>query len=374
MLIIAPPRDLQLGGEPGQPAGGGSLSKLVTVLAVGLATGAPTASGMSVGHGSKLAVVLPLAAVAGVGVGLLALTRFQVYVMLMLVLRASLDLAKLSGPAAGKREQYGRLARPRPGKHPGRAVPAGRGALAGRPAPPAGSPARVAAAPGAGGVRRGRRPEHPRLGPTAGQRARGVADPVGGGHVRRAGADDGGRDRHQAAAGGGLPVHRLPAGLHHLRLPDGEPAHRGQGQLPPGHRPLQPVQHLRSLPDAHGDLRVRALPAPLQAAQAADGCPAGRLRWLPAAHLHPHRDPGHGDRPDYRRSGAEQAAPARAGRGRHLRVAAGAAAVGPLHQCHRPVEYGQPAERQLPGMAAQLLDRGAAAGQRQPGLPASGST
>jgi len=99
--VIAPPRDLQLGGEPGQPAGGGSLSKLVTVLAVGLAAGAAAASGMSVGHGSKLAVVLPLAAVAGVGLGLLALTRFQVYVMLMLVLRASLDLAKLSGPAAG---------------------------------------------------------------------------------------------------------------------------------------------------------------------------------------------------------------------------------------------------------------------------------
>ena len=37
MSVIAPPRDLQLGGEPGQPAGGGSLSKLVTVLGVGLA-------------------------------------------------------------------------------------------------------------------------------------------------------------------------------------------------------------------------------------------------------------------------------------------------------------------------------------------------
>ena len=37
MSVIAPPRDLQLGGEPGQPTGGGSLSKVVTVLAVGLA-------------------------------------------------------------------------------------------------------------------------------------------------------------------------------------------------------------------------------------------------------------------------------------------------------------------------------------------------
>jgi putative inorganic carbon (HCO3(-)) transporter len=99
--VIAPPRDLQLGGEPGPPAGGSSPSKIVTFLAVALAAGAAAASGLSVGQGSKLAVVLPLAAVAGVGLGLLALTRFRVYVMLMLVLRSGLDLAKLSGPASG---------------------------------------------------------------------------------------------------------------------------------------------------------------------------------------------------------------------------------------------------------------------------------
>lgn len=74
---------------------------MVTFLAVAVAAATAAASGMSVGTGSKIAVVLPLALAAGVGLGLLALTRFQAYVMLMLVLRSSLDLAKLSGPAAG---------------------------------------------------------------------------------------------------------------------------------------------------------------------------------------------------------------------------------------------------------------------------------
>jgi putative inorganic carbon (HCO3(-)) transporter len=45
--------------------------------------------------------VLPLAAGIAIALGLLALTRFQAYVMTMLVVRSSLDLAKLSGRAAG---------------------------------------------------------------------------------------------------------------------------------------------------------------------------------------------------------------------------------------------------------------------------------
>jgi putative inorganic carbon (hco3(-)) transporter len=98
---IAPPRDVHLGGPPGEPARSSRLTKLVTFLAVAVAAGTAAVSGMSVGTGSKIAVVLPLAAAVGVGLGLLALTRFRVYVMLMLVLRASLDLAKLSGSSAG---------------------------------------------------------------------------------------------------------------------------------------------------------------------------------------------------------------------------------------------------------------------------------
>lgn len=53
------------------------------------------------GSASKSAVVLPLAAGIAVALGLLALTRFQAYIMTMLVLRSSLDLAKLSGRTAG---------------------------------------------------------------------------------------------------------------------------------------------------------------------------------------------------------------------------------------------------------------------------------
>jgi O-antigen ligase len=58
-------------------------------------------SGLSVGGASKSAVVLPLAAGIAIALGLLALTRFQAYVVTMLVLRSSLDLAKLSGRTAG---------------------------------------------------------------------------------------------------------------------------------------------------------------------------------------------------------------------------------------------------------------------------------
>jgi O-antigen ligase len=73
----------------------------LTFLAVAAASGLAAASGMAVGGGSKLAVVLPLAVAIAVGLGVLALTRFSGYVMAMLVLRASIDLAKLSGRSAG---------------------------------------------------------------------------------------------------------------------------------------------------------------------------------------------------------------------------------------------------------------------------------
>ena len=73
----------------------------ITFAAVAAASGLAAASGMSVGGGSKLAVVLPLAVAVAVGLGVLALTRFGGYVMAMLVLRASIDMAKLSGRSAG---------------------------------------------------------------------------------------------------------------------------------------------------------------------------------------------------------------------------------------------------------------------------------
>lgn len=48
---------------------------------------------------SRLALVLPLAAAAGLVLGVLALTRFAVYVQLLLIVRASLDFAQVSWSA-----------------------------------------------------------------------------------------------------------------------------------------------------------------------------------------------------------------------------------------------------------------------------------
>jgi putative inorganic carbon (HCO3(-)) transporter len=45
---------------------------------------------------SRLALILPLAAAAGLVLGVLALTRFAVYVQLLLIVRASLDFAQVS--------------------------------------------------------------------------------------------------------------------------------------------------------------------------------------------------------------------------------------------------------------------------------------
>jgi putative inorganic carbon (hco3(-)) transporter len=60
-----------------------------------------TLSGLGSISGSKTAVVLPIALGIGLVLAIIGLTRFQVYVMIMLVVRSSLDLAKVSGNTAG---------------------------------------------------------------------------------------------------------------------------------------------------------------------------------------------------------------------------------------------------------------------------------
>ena len=75
--------------------------KVATFAAVFLAAVLAAASGMAAGESSKSALVLPLAVGAGLVLAVLALTRFQLYVMIMLITRASLDLAKLSQRTAG---------------------------------------------------------------------------------------------------------------------------------------------------------------------------------------------------------------------------------------------------------------------------------
>jgi O-antigen ligase len=76
-------------------------TKIATFAAVFLAAVLAAVSGMAAGEGSKSALVLPVAIGAGLILGVLALTRFQIYVMVMLVARSSLDLAKLSQRTAG---------------------------------------------------------------------------------------------------------------------------------------------------------------------------------------------------------------------------------------------------------------------------------
>jgi putative inorganic carbon (HCO3(-)) transporter len=72
-------------------------AKVVTFVLVFLAVAVSAFSGLSAGTGSRLTVVLPVVGLLGLLLGALALSRFSVYVMLMLVIRSSLDLVKLSG-------------------------------------------------------------------------------------------------------------------------------------------------------------------------------------------------------------------------------------------------------------------------------------
>lgn len=78
-----------------------SRTRVATGFAVATAVAVAAGSGLSAGNGSKLALVLPVVAATAAGLGLLALTRFSGYVMAMLVLRASVDLAKISGGGVG---------------------------------------------------------------------------------------------------------------------------------------------------------------------------------------------------------------------------------------------------------------------------------
>lgn len=65
-----------------------------------------------VGSGSKTAVVLPLAAGLVLLLGGLAVSRFAAYTLLMLTLRSSVDLAKLSGSQSGTTESGSRMLDP----------------------------------------------------------------------------------------------------------------------------------------------------------------------------------------------------------------------------------------------------------------------
>lgn len=84
-----------------RPVGVDPTARVLTVLAALLAAVGAAASGLAVGEGSKTAVVLPVLVGVAIILGVLAFTAFGAYVMLMLTLRSSMDLFKLSSSSSG---------------------------------------------------------------------------------------------------------------------------------------------------------------------------------------------------------------------------------------------------------------------------------
>ena len=78
-----------------------SRSRLLTGAAAAAVAAAAVVSGMSVGGADKRLVVLPIALVLAAALAALACTRFGAFVLLLLGIRASIDLFKLSGASAG---------------------------------------------------------------------------------------------------------------------------------------------------------------------------------------------------------------------------------------------------------------------------------
>lgn len=99
MSVAAPPAG---GLRPARPSASSSLpTRIATVLAVAVAVAVAVVSARGFATGSRLLLALPLIAAVGTALGLLALTRFSVFVMVLLVARSSLDLARLSAKSAG---------------------------------------------------------------------------------------------------------------------------------------------------------------------------------------------------------------------------------------------------------------------------------
>lgn len=99
--VTSPPPGSTLSTPGGGHPASGLLTRLAIFLAVLVAAGFAGLSGHGFASGSRMLLALPLVAAVGVALGVLALTRFTIFVIVMLTIRASLNLAKLSGSAAG---------------------------------------------------------------------------------------------------------------------------------------------------------------------------------------------------------------------------------------------------------------------------------
>ena len=87
---------------PAAPSIGSSRVMLATSIGLGaVAAAAAVVSGIAITRGDKLLTVLPLALMVGVAVAALSLTRFRLFVLLLLAIRPSIDLVKLSGDPTG---------------------------------------------------------------------------------------------------------------------------------------------------------------------------------------------------------------------------------------------------------------------------------
>lgn len=86
---------------PPRAADQGRGQAVLTVLLVAAAVVTSAVAALGALDGNKTLIVLPIMAAAGVGLGVLALTRFGFFVMVLLAVRASLDVARISGHAAG---------------------------------------------------------------------------------------------------------------------------------------------------------------------------------------------------------------------------------------------------------------------------------
>ncbi len=79
----------------------GPMTKVLEVLLVFVVAAAAVVSGYNLVDGDKRLAVLPVVAVVAVGLGILALTRFSGFVLLILAVRPVLDVLKLSGSTTG---------------------------------------------------------------------------------------------------------------------------------------------------------------------------------------------------------------------------------------------------------------------------------
>lgn len=80
---------------------GSPVTTMLVVASAFLCAAAAFYAGLYIGTDQKLKVVLPLVIPAAILFGVMALTRFGAFVLLLLGARASLDLIKLSGSSAG---------------------------------------------------------------------------------------------------------------------------------------------------------------------------------------------------------------------------------------------------------------------------------